>query len=156
MGSWYYAQQQQDAKDFAAKGLGYTTFPTVSGGKGDPSDVVGNTNNFYSVLKKTQHPEAVAEFLKLMYSDKFVKAQLAIGNLPTTTNTRQFLGTSANPAYSRFQYDLVAKAKSFQLSWDQAYAPSAMTPIHQAVQQFFNGRLDEDGFIKAMQALPGK
>lgn len=154
MGSWYYAQQQQDAKDFAAKGLAYSTFPTVPGGKGDPSDVVGNTNNFYSVLKKTKHPEAVAEFLKLMYSDEFVKAQLAIGNLPTTTNTPQFLDTSASPEYSRFQYDLVAKARSFQLSWDQAYPPSAITPIHQAVQQFFNGQLDADGFIKAMQALP--
>ncbi|MGW4599954.1 ABC transporter substrate-binding protein [Streptomyces sp. NPDC004457] len=154
MGSWYYAQQQQDAKDFAAKGLGYGTFPTIPGGKGDPTDVVGNTNNFYSVLKKTKHPEAVADFLKLMYSDEFVKAQMAIGNLPTTTNTQKFLDTSASPEYSRFQYDLVAKAKSFQLSWDQAFPPSAMTPIHQAVQQFFNGQLDADGFIKAMQALP--
>ncbi|MEW2512620.1 extracellular solute-binding protein [Streptomyces sp. NPDC046870] len=154
MGSWYYAQQQQDAKDFAAKGLGYGTFPTIPGGKGDPTDVVGNTNNFYSVLKKTKHPEAVADFLKLMYSDEFVKAQMAIGNLPTTTNTQKFLDTSASPEYSRFQYDLVAKAKSFQLSWDQAFPPSAMTPIHQAVQQFFNGQLDADGFVKAMQALP--
>jgi xylobiose transport system substrate-binding protein len=83
-----------------------------------------------------------------------VKAQLSIGNLPTTTNTPQFLNTSANPAYSQYQYDLVKKAPSFQLSWDQAYPPSAMTPMHQAVQEFFDGKLDADGFIKAMQALP--
>jgi xylobiose transport system substrate-binding protein len=154
MGSWYYAQQQEDAKDFAAEGLGYSTFPTVPGGKGDPANIVGNTNNFYSVLKKTKHPEAVAEFLKLMYSDEFVKAQMDIGNLPTTTNTEKFLDTAASPAYSRFQFDLVKKAPSFQLSWDQAYPPSAMTPIHQAVQRFFNGQSDADGFIEAMQALP--
>ncbi|MEU3506409.1 extracellular solute-binding protein [Streptomyces longwoodensis] len=154
MGSWYYSQQQTDAKEFAAKGLGYTTFPTVPGGKGDPADVVGNTNNFYSVLRKTKHPEAVAQFLKLMYSDEFVKAQMSIGNLPTTTNVPKFLTTSASPEYSRFQYDLVAAAPSFQLSWDQAYPPAASTPMHQAVQQFFNGQLDADGFIKAMQALP--
>ncbi|MFF4974627.1 ABC transporter substrate-binding protein [Streptomyces sp. NPDC001083] len=154
MGSWYYAQQQSDAKAFAEKDLGYTTFPTVPAGKGDAADVVGNTNNFYSVLKKTKHPEAVGEFLKLMYSDEFVKAQLAIGNLPTTTNTPKFLGTSADPDYSRFQYDLVAKAPAFQLSWDQAYPPAAGTPIQQAVQQFFNGQIDADGFIQAMQALP--
>ncbi|MEU5253781.1 ABC transporter substrate-binding protein [Streptomyces longwoodensis] len=154
MGSWYYSQQQTDAKEFAAKGLGYTTFPTVPGGKGDPANVVGNTNNFYSVLKKTKHPEAVAQFLKLMYSDEFVKAQMSIGNLPTTTNVPKFLTTSASPEYSRFQYDLVAAAPSFQLSWDQAYPPAASTPMHQAVQQFFNGQLDADGFVKAMQALP--
>jgi xylobiose transport system substrate-binding protein len=154
MGSWYYAQQQQDAKDFAAKGLGYSTFPAIPGGKGDPGNVAGNPNNYYSVMKKTKHPEAVAEFLKLMYSDEFVKAQLDIGNLPTTTNTDKFIDSSGTPEYSRFQYDLVSKAPSFQLSWDQAYPQKASSDLHKAIQQFFNGQLDTDGFIKAMQALP--
>ncbi|MER7673486.1 extracellular solute-binding protein [Kitasatospora sp. NPDC096128] len=154
MGSWYYSTQQDANPDFAKSGLGYSAFPSLSGGKGDPADVVGNTNNFYSVLKKTKHPEAAAAFLKLMYSEDFVKAQLAIGNLPTTTNTLDHLDLSASPGYSKDQYQLVKAAPSFQLSWDQAYPPSAMTPMHTAVQQFFDGRLDADGFIKAMQALP--
>ncbi|OKK04417.1 sugar-binding protein [Streptomyces sp. CB03234] len=154
MGSWAYATQQEADAEFAAKDLGYTAFPTVAGGKGDPANLVGNTNNFYSVLKKTRHPDTVAEFLKLMYSDRFVQQQLAIGNLPTTTNTEKFLDTAANPAYSRFQFDLVKKAPAFQLSWDQSYPPAAITPIHQAVQRFFNGQTDTDGFIEAMQALP--
>jgi len=154
MGSWAYATQQDSHPDFAKSDLGYDAFPTVAGGKGDPANVAGNTNNFYSVLKSTEHPEAVAEFLKLQYSDEFVKAQLGVGNLPTTTNTPDFLDTSANPAYSAFQYDLVAKAPAFQLSWDQAYPPAATTTIHQAVQQFFNGQTDADGFIRTMQSLP--
>nr|WP_235502578.1 MULTISPECIES: extracellular solute-binding protein [unclassified Kitasatospora] len=155
MGSWYYSTQQDGNPEFAKSGLGYTGFPTVNGGKGDPADVVGNTNNFYSVVKKTKHPEAAAAFLKLMYSEEFVKAQLAVGNLPTTVNTGDFLDTSASPAYSKYQYELVKAAPSFQLSWDQAYPPSASTPLQTAVQQFFDGKLDADGFIKAMQALPG-
>ncbi|MGW2376031.1 ABC transporter substrate-binding protein [Kitasatospora sp. NPDC001683] len=154
MGSWYYSTQQDANPDFAKSGLGYTGFPALSGGKGDPADVVGNTNNFYSVLKKTKHPVEVAAFLKLMYSEEFVKAQLAIGNLPTTTNTPDHFDLSASPAYSKDQYQLVKDAPSFQLSWDQAYPPSAMTPMHTAIQQFFNGGLDADGFVKAMQALP--
>ncbi|MET9179090.1 extracellular solute-binding protein [Kitasatospora aureofaciens] len=154
MGSWYYSTQQDANPDFAKSGLGYTGFPALNGGKGDPADVVGNTNNFYSVLKRTKHPEAAAAFLKLMYPDEFVKAQLAIGNLPTTTSTVNFLDLSASPGYSKDQYELVKAAPSFQLSWDQAYPPSAMTPMYTAVQQFFDGRLDIDGFIKAMQALP--
>ncbi|MGW2169566.1 ABC transporter substrate-binding protein [Streptomyces sp. NPDC005047] len=154
MGSWYYSQQLTDHEEFARKDLGYSAFPTVEGGKGDPAAVAGNTNNYYSVLKKTKHPEAVAEFLKLMYSDEFVKAQLDIGNLPTTTNTDKFIDGSGTPEYSRFQYDLVADAPSFQLSWDQAYPQKASSDMHKAIQQFFNGQLDTDGFIKAMQALP--
>ncbi|MFI8850142.1 ABC transporter substrate-binding protein [Streptomyces sp. NPDC053499] len=154
MGSWEYATQQDAHPEFAEKNLGYSAFPTVEGGKGDPRNLVGNTNNFYSVLKKTKHPEAVAEFLKLQYSDKFVKAQLGVGNLPTTTNTEKFLDTAASPRFAHFQYDLVKKAPDFQLSWDQAYPQKAKTSMYQAVQRFLNGGLDEDGFIKAMQALP--
>ncbi|MEV5279430.1 extracellular solute-binding protein [Streptomyces sp. NPDC051993] len=154
MGSWYYSTQQDANPDFAKSGLGYTGFPTLTGGKGDPADVVGNTNNFYSVLKKTKHPQAAADFLKLMYSEEFVKAQLAVGNLPTTVNTVDFLDAAASPAYSKYQYDLVKAAPSFQLSWDQAYPQSASTPMHTAIQQYFDGKIDADAFIKAMQALP--
>lgn len=154
MGSWEYSTQQDAHPEFAKNDFGYSAFPTVEGGKGDPADLVGNTNNFYSVLKKTKHPDAVAEFLKMQYSNGFVKAQLGIGNLPTTTNTADHLDEAASPEYAKFQYDLVKKAPAFQLSWDQAYPQSASTAMHQAVQQFLNGSLDEDGFVKAMQALP--
>ncbi|WP_083975521.1 extracellular solute-binding protein [Kitasatospora mediocidica] len=154
MGSWEYATQQSANPDFAKNQLGYSAFPSVADGQGDPNDLVGNTNNFYSVRSTTKYPDAVAQFLKLMYSDEFVKAQLAIGNLPTTTNTPKFLASSASPAYSQYQYDLVERAPSFQLSWDQAYPPAAMTPMHQAVQRFFDGQLDAGGFVAAMQALP--
>ncbi|MEV0846670.1 extracellular solute-binding protein [Streptomyces sp. NPDC049954] len=152
MGSWEYSTVK-DASPGAVKDLGYTAFPPIAGGKGDPAAIVGNTNNFYSVTRKTKHPEAVAEFLKLMYSESFVKQQLAIGNLPTTTNTEKFLDTTDDPAYAKFQFGLVDKAPSFQISWDQAYPPSNITAIHRAVQQFTNGQTDADGFIKAMQAL---
>jgi xylobiose transport system substrate-binding protein len=154
MGSWEYSTVQDASPAFAKSDLGWSAFPTVPGGKGDPADVVGNTNNFYSVLKNTRYPDAVRDFLKLQYSDEFVTAQLAIGNLPTTTSTEQFLDRAASPDYSKFQFQLVKQAPAFQLSWDQAYPPAAIVPIHQAVQDFFNGSTDADGFIKAMQALP--
>ncbi|MFE4830531.1 ABC transporter substrate-binding protein [Streptomyces sp. NPDC056672] len=153
MGSWEFSTHQDSNPDFAKNDLGYSAFPSVAGGKGDPAAVVGNTNNFYSVLKRTEHADDIAKFLKLMYSDDFVKAQLAIGNLPTTTNTAKFLDSAENSEYLKYQFDLVDKAPSFQLSWDQAYLQTNATPLLQAVQQFFNGQLDADGFIKAMQAL---
>ncbi|MFE9393081.1 ABC transporter substrate-binding protein [Streptomyces sp. NPDC006784] len=154
MGSWEYSTQQDAHPEFAKSDLGYGAFPAVEGGKGNRDNLVGNTNNFYSVLKKTKHPDAVAEFLKLMYSDQFVKAQLGIGNLPTTTNTEQFLDTAASPKFAKLQYDMVKNAPAFQLSWDQAYPQSAATAMYRALQQFFNGSTDENTFIEAMQALP--
>jgi len=154
MGSWAYSTHQDAAPEFVESGsLGYSEFPTIDGGKGDPQNLVGNTNNFYSVLANTRYPDTVRDFLKLMYSDEFVQEQVAIGNLPTTTNTEQFLDQSADPDYARFQYGLVEQAPAFQLSWDQAYPPSATPAIHGAMSDFFSGRIDEDGFIAAMQGL---
>jgi xylobiose transport system substrate-binding protein len=153
MGSWEYATAQSIDPKFAKTGLGWSAFPTVPGGQGSAANLVGNTNNFYSVLKTTKHADAIAKFLTLMYSDRFVTEQLGIGNLPTTTNTPQFLGKAADPAYDRYQYGLVKAAPSFQLSWDQAYPPSDITPIHTAVGQFLDGQTDANGFISAMQNL---
>ena len=154
MGSWEYSTQNSADPAFAKDGLGYSAFPSVPGGKGNPADLVGNTNNFYSVLNKSKYPQADADLLKLMYSSEFVQAQLGIGNLPTTTNTPQYLSTAASPAYDEYQYNLVKSAPSFQLSWDQAYPPAATDPMHTAVAEFFDGKLDANGFIQAMQNLP--
>jgi xylobiose transport system substrate-binding protein len=156
MGSWAYSTQQAADPEFTAKDFGYTAFPSMTGGSGDPSNLAGNTNNFYSVIKNTRYPNTVRDFLKLMYSDEFVKAQLAIGNLPTTTNTVNFLDESASPDYAKFQYNLVKSADSFQLSWDQAYPQTAATAMHKAVADFFAGRIDAAGFATAMQSLPIK
>jgi xylobiose transport system substrate-binding protein len=155
-GSWYFSTQLSADKAWTESDLGWSAFPTVAGGKGNQADVAGNTNNFYSVLKNTRYPQAVESFLKLMYSPEFIKAQLAIGNLPTTTNTEQYLGTAQNSNYLKYQFNLVKNAKSFQLSWDQAYPPTATTAMHNAVQQFFNGSLSQQQFITAMQGLPNK
>jgi xylobiose transport system substrate-binding protein len=153
MGSWEYATQQSSDPQFAAEVLGYSEFPKVEGGLGDEDNLVGNTNNFYSIHKNTRYPEAARDFLKLMYSDQFVQEQVGIGNLPTTTNTEKFLDKAADPEYAKYQFNLVKEAPSFQLSWDQAYPPEATVTIHTAVAQFFSGQIDEDGFIKAMQSL---
>lgn len=153
MGSWEYSTQQSNNAQFAAKGLGYSEFPKIEGGKGAGNNLVGNPNNFYSIHKNTRYPEVARDFLKLMYSDQFVKEQVAIGNLPTTTNTEKFLDKAANPDYAKYQFKLVKEAPSFQLSWDQAYPPEATVTILNAVSQFFSGQIDEDGFIKAMQSL---
>ncbi|MGX1163090.1 xylobiose-binding protein [Arthrobacter sp. SLBN-100] len=153
MGSWEYSTQQSNNAAFAADVLGYSEFPKIEGGLGDANNLVGNPNNFYSINKNTRYPEAARDFLKLMYSDQFVQEQVAIGNLPTTTNTEKFLDKAADPEYAKYQFNLVKEAPSFQLSWDQAYPPEATVTILTAVSQFFSGQIDEDGFIKAMQSL---
>jgi xylobiose transport system substrate-binding protein len=165
MGSWDYSTIQSDGSTatgtapangpgaaFVAAGkLGYTAFPSVPGGKGNLADLAGNTENYYSVLAKTRYPQAVADFLKVMYSSGFVKKELALGNLTTTKNTPNLISGATAP-YLKWQYQLVNKAPAFQLSWDQAYPQTDSNSIHTAVANYFDN-LNQSQFISAMQKL---
>ena len=52
-GSWSYGIQQADGGDFVKSGgLGYMNFPPVEGGKGDPSNQVGNPGQYLSISSK--------------------------------------------------------------------------------------------------------
>ena len=52
-GGWIYSTLKTNAAAFVSSGkLGYTTFPTVTGGKGDPANVVGNPANFWSISQQ--------------------------------------------------------------------------------------------------------
>ncbi|MEB0015073.1 sugar-binding protein, partial [Glaciimonas sp. Cout2] len=55
MGSWEYSTQQTADKAWTEANLGYTGFPSIADGKGDGADLVGNTNNYYSVIKATRY-----------------------------------------------------------------------------------------------------
>jgi xylobiose transport system substrate-binding protein len=165
MGSWDYSTIQSQGSTatgtnppngpgaaFVKAGkLGWAAFPSVPGGKGNSGDLAGNTENYYSVLKSTRYPQAVADFLKILYTPNFVKNELAIGNLTTTTNTPKLI-SGADAPWLRWQYQLVHRAPAFQLSWDQAWPQTDSTTIHTAVANYFDN-LDSAQFIKAMEGL---
>jgi xylobiose transport system substrate-binding protein len=165
MGSWDYSTIQSQGSTatgtnppngpgaaFVSAGkLGWAAFPSIPGGKGNGNDLAGNTENYYSVLATTRYPQAVADFLKIMYTPAFVKAELAIGNLTTTTNTPSLIsGTDAG--WLKWQYNLVNHASHFQLSWDQAYPQTDSDTIHTAVASYFDS-LNSGQFISTMEGL---
>ena len=165
MGSWDYStiQSQLDdgstsasAQNAAAvqenKLIGYTAFPSIPGGKGNGSDIAGNTENYYSVTKAgyASNP-GIADFLAVMYTKGFVQKELAIGNLTTTKNTPSLI-SGPTAAYLKWQYALVNKAPAFQLSWDQAWPQTDSNTIHTAVANYLD-TLNASQFIKAMEGL---
>lgn len=151
MGSWYYSTVQSQSASFAASDLGYTAFPSIPGGKGNLNDLAGNTENYYSVLAKTRYPQAVAAFLRVMYTSPFVKKELGLGNLTTTTSTPNLISGTTAP-YLKYQYNLIKKAPAFQLSWDQAWPQTNTNTIHTAVADYFDN-LDAGAFESAMAGL---
>lgn len=152
MGSWEFTNQVDNEPNFAKDGLGWTTFPTVDGGKGDPTAVVGNPTNYFSVNTRTKHQDTAIEFLKMMSSDKYVTDLIKIGDVPATTNTKAKLSSSPNPEFATFQYEVVEKAASFTLSWDQAMSPDGGQKVVTAIQKAFNKQLTPEQFIAEVQA----
>jgi xylobiose transport system substrate-binding protein len=50
----------------------------------------------------------------------------------------------------------VSKASVFQLSWDQVVPAASQTPLQNAMADYFNGTIDADGWVSAVQAATAK
>ncbi|GMA28387.1 ABC transporter substrate-binding protein [Arenivirga flava] len=158
MGTWNYATLAAADADFAENDLGWVAFPELTGGAGAPGDIAGNLANYYNVAADTRYPEAVAGFLAELYSDDFQNDQLAIGNLPPTTNAGELVAANQDldartKEYLDFVIGLVEDAPSFQLSWDRAVPTESTTRLLDAISGYTNGSLDADQWVEQMQSL---
>ncbi|MFC7329708.1 extracellular solute-binding protein [Marinactinospora rubrisoli] len=153
MGAWEYSTQLADAPAFAEDDLGYVAFPTVPDGTGDPANLVGNPTNFFSVTADSPHVDQALEFLRVTTGDEYVADMVANGEVPTTADAADLFAEAPDPEYAEFQYDLVQRAPSFTLSWDQALPPSVAAPMHTEIQKLFNGQSTPQQFVDAMAAL---
>lgn len=154
MGSWAYPTIKDAAPEFLDNGhLGYTSFPTVDGGTGDPANIVGNPANFWSV--STESPEAqrtaALDYLRDgLMNDSYVDTLLANGSVPPLKGIDDKLAGTDDPEYLSYVYDLAADAPSFQLSWDQALAPNQADALLNNLQRLFLGQLSPEQFAAAM------
>ncbi|WP_160297637.1 ABC transporter substrate-binding protein [Demequina salsinemoris] len=155
MGSWHYGTVKGDAE--SVDNLGWVAFPDFTEGDGLDGEIAGNLSNFYNVAADTRYPEAVAGFLAELYGDEFLNGQLSFGNVPPTTNAADLIAASdldeGSKAHATFVVDLVESAPTFQLSWDQVVPASAQTASQDATADFFNGAIDDQGFIDAWNAV---
>jgi xylobiose transport system substrate-binding protein len=150
MGSWEYTNQVLNEPEYAKNNQGFTSFPVVEGGAGDPKAIVGNPTNYFSVSKSSKHLAAGVDFLKKeMASTQYVDQWLEAGDVPAVTGLESQMDKAADPAFAEMVYNMVAEAPTFQLSWDQAVAREQAEPMLQALSKVFLGELDAAGFIKA-------
>src|SRR5205807_5141031 len=86
MGSWDFSTiSTADPAFIKGSKLGWTTFPTVSGGTGDPSNIVGNPANYFSVTKASSDAAKTTaqKYLKEgVMDDAYVNDLLKNGNVP--------------------------------------------------------------------------
>jgi xylobiose transport system substrate-binding protein len=153
MGSWEYPTQLGKAPEFAKNDLGWTGFPTVSGGVGDPANVVGNPANYWSINSRTKHKEEAIDFLKAMASEKYSQALVDNGEVPTSADASRMLSSAPNPEYAADQYTMVEKAPDFTLSWDQALVSKQATPLLTEISKLFAGKSTPEQFVEEMKAV---
>lgn len=147
MGQWAVGVMNDNSVDKEGIGddLGWFPFPMVEGGAGDPNDAVGGGNGF--AIGKNASPEAI-DFVKYL-SRAESQVQLAeIGIcIPVVKGGEAGL---SDPLMIILQEEL-AKAKYFQLYYDQALPPAMGSVVNDSVQALFAGTLTPQAAAQAIE-----
>jgi xylobiose transport system substrate-binding protein len=153
MGSWEYTNQASNNPEFVDGGnLGWVPFPVVGDGAGDPTNVVGNPSNYFSVTSASAHrDEAVNFVVDLTTSPEYVSALIESGQVPAVAGVEDQLADSANADFATFTYRLVDGAKAFTQSWDQALSPSVGAELLTNLQKLFLSDISPQQFVSNME-----
>ncbi|HEY7595566.1 MAG TPA: extracellular solute-binding protein [Actinophytocola sp.] len=159
-GSWSYGIQQSDGGDFVSSGgLGFMNFPPVEGGKGDPSDTVGNPAQYLSISSKATAAEkdtAKKFFTEGVLDDEEIKQWIGTGGVPVVKGTQDLLAKDKNADFLMFTYDIASKAKVFAQSWDQAMSPTAAETLLDNIVKLFQLSISPQQFADNMNAIIGQ
>jgi raffinose/stachyose/melibiose transport system substrate-binding protein len=159
-GSWSYGIQQADGGDFVSSdSLGYMNFPPVEGGKGDPSDAVGNPGQYLAISSKAsaeQKDIAKKFFTEGVLDDQEVKEWIDSGAVPILKGTQKELAANKNADFVEFIYDIASNAKVFAQSWDQALNPTAAETLLDNIVKLFQLSISPQQFADSLNAVTGK
>jgi raffinose/stachyose/melibiose transport system substrate-binding protein len=159
-GSWSYGIQQSQGGDFVSSGgLGYMNFPPVEGGKGDPSNTVGNPGQYLSISSKAS-AEAKGTAKKFMSTtlldDQEIEGWIKSGGVPVIKGSDAKLGASPDAAFLKFVYDTSVNAKVFAQSWDQALSPTAAETLLDNIAKLFQLQITPRQWVDSMNRVIGK
>jgi raffinose/stachyose/melibiose transport system substrate-binding protein len=159
-GSWSYGIQKANGGDFVSSGgLGFMNFPPVDGGKGDPSDTVGNPGQYLSISSKASpEQKAIAKdfFATGVLDNDEIKQWIGTGGVPIVLGTKDKLAASKDAPFLEFVYDVSSKAKTFSQSWDQALSPTAAQALLDNIAKLFQLSISPRQFAANLNAVIGK
>jgi raffinose/stachyose/melibiose transport system substrate-binding protein len=159
-GSWSYGIQQEKGGDFVKSGgLGYMNFPPVEGGKGDPSNTVGNPGQYLSLSSKaTTEAKDIAKkfFSTTLVDNDEVAGWIKSGGVPIIKGSDTKLTSSPDADFLKFVYDTSANAKVFAQSWDQALSPTAAETLLDNIAKLFQLQVSPQQWVDNMNGVIGK
>jgi len=159
-GVWTYGGMAESGGDFVSGGhLGWMNFPPVEGGKGDPSDTVGNPGQYYSISSKAtaaQKDTAKKFFSTAVLDDAEIKEWIDSGSIPIVKGTESQLASAKGADFLKFVYDVSSNAKTFAQSWDQALSPTAAEALLDNIAKLFQLSISPQQFVSNMNAVIGQ
>jgi raffinose/stachyose/melibiose transport system substrate-binding protein len=158
-GSWSYGIIKADGGNFIKDGkLGFFNFPAVDGGKGDPTNTVGNAGQYLSIYSKAseKQKEAAKNFFKTLLDDTEQQGWIESGGVPIVQGSNAKLASSPDKDFLNFIYDVASKAGNFAQSWDQALSPTAAETLLDNIAKLFQLKISPQQFATNMNAVIGK
>jgi raffinose/stachyose/melibiose transport system substrate-binding protein len=159
-GAWSYGIQKSEGGDFVSSGgLGFMNFPPVDGGKGDPSNTVGNPAQYLSISSKASAEEkkiAKDFFATGVLQDDEVKKWIGNGSVPIRLGTEKLLAASESADFLQLTYGIASNAKTFVQSWDQALSPTAAETLLDNIVKLFQLSISPQKFAANLNAVIGK
>jgi raffinose/stachyose/melibiose transport system substrate-binding protein len=154
-GSWDFGNFQSKTPDVLKNNdLGFFAFPALSSKPANASMVAGNPSIYLSIAQKSPNKELAMQFLQTLMQPWFAQELISEGAIPPVKGVLPQLKKYAKGPetfdFLKFQYDMLANAKYFQQSWDQAALPSQNNAIYNAVSKLFAGQLNGTQFATAM------
>jgi len=139
MGQWSPSVQQSSSTSTKGIGadLGWFPFPTVEGGKGDPTDVFGGGDGI-AVGKNA--PDEAVDFLKFITS----KDNQIAGVKATVTNPPTVKGADGDALKDPIMASILGarnSAKYFQLYYDQFLPPAVAGAVLDGTEGIFAGTM---------------
>jgi raffinose/stachyose/melibiose transport system substrate-binding protein len=135
MGQWAPAANGGVAEDLEAynKNRGWFPFPAVEGGAGDPSDAMGGGDGF-AIGKNA--PKETIDFVRFLTS---VENQTAMAKLGIAVPTVKGAEAGLDDPLIKEVQQTAAKAKYYQLYYDQYLPPAVGQAVLDATQGIFAG-----------------
>lgn len=151
-----------DPKFAASSDYSPFNFPSVPGGVGDPTQLVGQAAEYFGVSShlSTKDKKQVLAFLKeLTTSEDYNINYLADrGYSPITASAAGELSSGKVPDGTLLKqlYDIGTSAPSFQPYWDQDLPSAVITPMLTAIGEVFDQSISPTDFVSQMNALFAK
>jgi raffinose/stachyose/melibiose transport system substrate-binding protein len=133
MGHWAPAVQKDTSKKDLGDKLGFFAFPTVDGGQGANTEIVGG-GDAHAVRKGA--PEAAIDFLKFLVVDNQQKLVESGAFMPTVKGGEQYLEDER----LKQVVSTVGGSTAFQLYLDQAFPPAVGQEINDTTADLIAGK----------------